>query len=438
MPARLKVAPTPEAIAKPRRPAPDDSGFPRCAGEMSEGQRGREAQTRHSRENANQIETTTPQMVSQPTDIFGDLPDALINALLTRSDEVGKKAKKHVDGQVRAQGSLRKRAIELGLVKQLPDLSSAPAESVVAVDGSVVSKRLASFDFNSAAALAVDGMGSDAPANVPRHDIAVHVTNPLPYGSEVAYALMFCLEYNIASTETNHRKLVLLDGAFSTGLIAISKALISTQNHFGEPYNDFFDRWTSETMQSVREIMTSDRVVALPKRSSANEFRDQTNLFNGHEINTNGRSTASLILESNEYSGPFPFDTRTPRSWPRNIFPDFWKEVRSIFEELQVVYFKPHPWSHAYRIEIPRNLAVNEKQRHLVLDTIKRQCINAAMMEPYPLYVADRFVKSLAKGADAILDSARRDVIAKSDDPNLAHAMLNAYRTELATEEIEE
>ena len=170
-----------------------------------------------------------------------------------------------------------------------------------AVDGSLVSERLASFDLNAAAALAVDGIGFDAHQDNPRHDIAVHPTRPLRFGREITYALMFCMEYNIASNEIKTRELVMLDGAFSTGLIAISKALVSAQNHYDELYNDFFDRWAPSTMLRVPEIMTSDHVVALPKRSSSNEFVTQTRLFDRREIDTNGRSTASLILNANEF-----------------------------------------------------------------------------------------------------------------------------------------
>ena len=258
-----------------------------------------------------------------------------------------------------------------------------PTESVSAVDGSLVSKRLASFDLNAATALAVDGIGFKNDGNNVRHDIAIHPTKPLPYGRVVTYALMFCMEYNIASEEANARNLVMLDGAFSTGLIAISKALEADESHDDTLYKDFFDRWTTKTIHSVGEIMTSNRVVALPKRSSANEFV-RTRLFKNREIDTNGRSTASLILNANEYSGPFSFDTRRPQTWQTEAFPGFRKELSSLFEELQVVYFKPHSWSHAYRVEMPSVIGDDEQRLHSVLDTIKRQCINPSMMEPYP------------------------------------------------------
>lgn len=371
-------------------------------------------------------------------EVFGDLPDALINELLTRAGAVGEKAQTHVDAQVRTRQSLRDRALQLGLIQLLPESSSAPTMSVVAVDGALVSERLASFDLNAAAALAVEGVGPRNLGNGRRHDIAVHVTRPLPYGREITYGLMFCMEYEIASVESTEADLVMLDGAFSTGLIAISKALISGQNHFDALGNDFFERWTTKTAATVPELMSSDRVVALPKRSSANEFTSQTRLFDNSEIDTNGRSTASLILNANEYCGPFNFDTRRPQTWPSDLYPGFWSEVRVLFEEMLVVYFKPEAWSHAYRIEMPSAIGSDEHRLHSLLAAVKRQCANPAMLEPYPLYVADRFAKSLAKGTGALLDAVRSDVIAKSDNPEIAHAMLNAYRTDTFIEEVDE
>ena len=371
-------------------------------------------------------------------DVFGDLPDALINELLTRADAVGDKARSHVYSQVRIRDSLRKRALKLGLVKQLPDQSVASPASVVAVDGSLVSKRFASLDLNAAAALAVDGVGSTLSRKDLRHEVEVHVTRPSPYGREITYGLMFCMEYEIASVESAIVDVVMLDGAFSTGSIAISKALTASQNRVDDLTEDLFDRWTNQTARTIAKLMTSDRVIAVPKRSSANEFTFQTRLFENREINTNGRSTASLILDANEYCGPFSFDTRRPQTWPSDMFPGFRDQVSALFEEIVVVYFKPFSWSHAFRVEMPPSVGRNERTLHSVLDVVKRQCSNPAMFEPYPLYVADRFAKSLTKGVGALFDAVRSDLIAESEFPEIAHAMLNAYRTDPLIEEADE
>ena len=372
------------------------------------------------------------------SEAFGDLPDALINELLSRAQCIRNKANKHVDTQVRERKPLREQARKLGLINELPKMPNLPPQSVSAVDGSMVSKRLASFDFHAATALAVDGIGSDTSEDRSLHDIVVHINPPQPYGREVTLALMFCMEYEIANKAIDNRELVMLDGAFSTGLIAISKALVSAQNHNDALISDFFDRWTQKTMSNLPEIIVSDRVIALPKRSSANEFATQTRLFNSREIDTNGRSTASLILDANEYSGPFCFDSRTPQTWPPGLYPEFWRDVSSRLEELQVVYFKPHDWSHAYRVEMTPKIASDENRRHKALDIIRGQTTNSAMMEPYPLYVADRFAKSLNKGTEAILQAVRSEIIHDSTDPELTFAMLNVYRTEPEVEEANE
>ena len=55
----------------------------------------------------------------------------------------------------------------------------------------------------------------------------------------VTHALMSCMEYNIAAMEIQTRDLVMLDGAFSTGLIAISKALVAADDHRDEAVQRF-------------------------------------------------------------------------------------------------------------------------------------------------------------------------------------------------------
>ena len=378
------------------------------------------------------------QTSSIVADVFGDLPDALINELLLHADIVADRAGQHVNAHILARDELRQRAHRLGLINSLPDLTQLPAMSVSAVDGSAVSIRLASFDLNSAAALAVDGIGFLPTGTGIRHDITIHVTDPIYYGREIAYALMFCMEYDISLQEAAIRDLVMLDGAFSSGVIAISKALTSALNLNDDLSNSLYDRWTSSTAQNVSRILTTDRIIALPKRSWANEFATQTRLFDRKEVDTNGRSTANLILEPMEYSGPFHFDTRTPQYQPPGTFAEYWRNLQRLFETLRVVYFKPRIWSHAHRIELPAAIANDEQRLHETLECVRRQTSNQAMMEPYPLYVADRFAKSLSKGVRALQDTVRREVIGNADQPDLAHSMLNSYRTDPVIEEEEE
>ncbi len=380
------------------------------------------------------------------TDTFGDLPDALIHELLTKVDTISENASDKVQELIEMRDSLRERALGLGLIETAIPPSNSPYKSVAGVDGSAVTRRLASLEINAAAALAVDGVSSlsnDGSANgaargqelpdLPHHFEVPRPTKPLRYSSEIAYGLMFCMEYLVA--EEVKRDLVMLDGAFSTGMVAISLGLKSADAEYDDLSNALKRRWVEESKGAISDILSSDRMIALPKRTSGNEFATQTRLFGSREVDTNGRSTASLILEPGEFSGPFNLETHTFYIDPVYMTRQEINDLDDLYSQIKIVYYKPHSWSHAYRIELPPAIAEDATRLHAVLDRIKLETTNPAMMEPYPLYVADRFVKSLAKGIDSMMAAVRREVIAKSSEAELAHQMMTAYRSDPQAEE---
>ena len=369
-------------------------------------------------------------------DVFDDLPDALINELLVRSETITEQARSNVDARINERDKLRERALQLGLVTQLGDLSVMPEKSVVAVDGSVALIRLAAFELASAAALAVDGLGWNPNGVKPPYEFETLITDPISSANEIAYGLMFCMEYSVAGMVD--RDLVMLDGAFSTGMVAISLALRAAADLRDDLSEAFRSRWTDSVMEIVPEILDSEKVIALPKRSSANEFATQTLLFGNREIDTNGRSTASLILEAGEYAGPFDLETHLFQFDSPEFYRSYMARLKTGYTNIKVIYYKPKEWTHAFRIEVPPAIAHNPKRLSETLEVVRRQTVNSAIMEPYPLYVADRFVKSLRKGVNAILESVKTKTIGESPNPDIASDMLNAYRTEPMVEEVEE
>ncbi len=372
--------------------------------------------------------------VSTPTlgaaELFGDLPEALINELLSNSERVSNRVKGQIDSITSQRENLRERAEKLGLIHSLPDMSDTAPMSVGAVDGSCATTHLASFDLSATAALGVDGLGfgrDDADDDLRTYEFDCQITDPLPYGQELTYALMFCMEYEVAS-RMNH-DLVMLDGAFSSGMVAISIGLKS-MDYDHDLSSALRKRWMGRAREIVPGLLNSDRVLALPKRSSSNEFATQTALLNNQESDVNGRTVASLILEGGEYATPLCLETHGFHIDTSTLNRDYVHRLNSIYDDMKIVYFKPHDWSPAMRIEFPPGQTDDDRNLHQKLDAIRRQCVSPAILEPYPLYVADRFVKSLSRGVSALLQAVRREVANDSDDPELAMRMMYAHRTD--------
>lgn len=65
-------------------------------------------------------------------------------------------------------------------------------------------------------------------------------------------------------------------------------------------------------------------------------------------------------------------------------------------EEVHVFYYKPRAWLSALRVEVAANIAKNTHRLARVVQGLRHQSPAPGMLEPYPLYLADRTVKKLA------------------------------------------
>lgn len=366
------------------------------------------------------------------SDAFGDLPDALINELLTRAPNIAGEVRSQVEKLTDRHKELREKALELGIIDRLPkDSSEIESCSVAAVDGSIASLRLSSFDLNAAAALVVEGFGKNERSDVQQYRFDLHIIDLHRYSRDMIYGLMFCMEYELAHEA--RQELVMLDGALSTGMLGISMGLRSAAQGSDDLSRALLERWVEKTREIVPQVLKSENVVAIPKRSSANEFATQTRLLKSRETDSNGRSIANLILKEGEFTKPFRLETHMFQFDDTAVRAAYLDELQLLYYDVKIIYFKPWEWSNALRIEFPGDSAIDTESLHRKLENIRRQIINPAMMEPYPLYVADRFAKSLSKGVSALLDAVRRDVIYESDDLDLSTNMLHFYRTDYSS-----
>jgi len=80
---------------------------------------------------------------------------------------------------------------------------------------------------------------------------------------------------------------------------------------------------------------------------------------------------------------------------------EFTEIIIDYLEQVYIIYYKPHDWIPALRIEVPKAVSNNRHRLAIVLQGIKHQCATPSMLEPYPLYLADRTVKALSRAIPA-------------------------------------
>jgi hypothetical protein len=85
----------------------------------------------------------------------------------------------------------------------------------------------------------------------------------------------------------------------------------------------------------------------------------------------------------------------------------------------------------ALRIETAREVALNRHRLACVVQGLKHQCATPSMLEPYPLYVADRMVKTLVRALPAFRHVTTQHIAASYEgDIGEVFFAMHGYRSE--------
>ncbi|HVK02388.1 MAG TPA: hypothetical protein VM490_02880, partial [Armatimonadaceae bacterium] len=98
-------------------------------------------------------------------------------------------------------------------------------------------------------------------------------------------------------------------------------------------------------------------------------------------------------------------------------------------DRLFATYFKPHPWSPAFRLEIKPEVAVSPERLSAVLTALRTQVVSPEIREPYPQWVADRMAKSVGDALVALRAAVNFDLADRGMGEYVA-LIAHSYRTE--------
>ncbi|MGD1042259.1 MAG: DNA double-strand break repair nuclease NurA [Sedimentisphaerales bacterium] len=368
-------------------------------------------------------------------DTFADLPDALVRDLLAKATPVAESVSANLKALRDARTRLCSEAQKHGLVCRKADLDVPREPSVVGVDGSYQVHRLTALDLCAAAAVAVEGTSKEAKRYWPEPYHSMWVEG-IPHCIDtigVLRGMMVSMEMALASQAPHD--LVLLDGSFSSLIIYLNQALTQQAYCAKNLRDEFLTRWNGGILDQLKGLLKSDRTVAMPKFTSRNE------LLRGKMLNppveVDGKTLATMILNPGEYTRPLPIhDDADPASQQVDHLPEKYcpkKDMDELLTELKglcVIYFRPYGWLPAMRIELPSSIASSKSKISIVLEGIMRQFFSPAVIEPYPLFLADRMVKSLGSGVAVIEQTVAQHVAGDSPDVENTLLFLQNYRTE--------
>ena len=365
---------------------------------------------------------------------FSDLPDALVRDLLEAAIPLSEKVSDDFGRLLTLRDDMKHMAQEASLIRRKADLEVTREPSIVGIDGSYQIHSLTSADLCAAAAVAVEGTSKEAtrhweepyhrfwPGAVPHHQSTTGMLR----------CLMVSMELELAHIAPHD--LVLLDGSFSSLIIYLNQGLSNVLKHRSLLSDELKQRWESHgILQRLIEMLSGNKTIALPKYTSRNELTSSIHIEDAPECD--GRTLATLILDSGEYTIPLPIYNSEQYHLPMEMVSEQnVEEMNGSLTGIQVIYFRPYRWVPALRLEVPSSIAYSPTRLALALRGIESQFFVPAIKEPYPLFLADRMVKSLGAGVNVMEQTMAQDVIDRTaadiEDIELSMLFLQNYRTE--------
>lgn len=372
---------------------------------------------------------------------FADLPAALVDEVLERTEQVGQDLMESFQ-KVRDKRDIWRRELDAAsLLRHESELDYVPIPTTCGIDGSYAIERLLSTDLVAAAAVAVEGLTPPSETRhwpEPRHRVIVETEPHNADTGTIARAIMIGMELDLA-VEAPH-EVVFLDGSLTTPVIYLNQALSKSSElqdlriaaYLGEQITGFLKAY-----ETVLASHRSDRSwIAVPKYTTRREIGRLLNWSESHD----DRGLLSSILSPGEFTAPQRLQPPS-QQWHLNIgavpSSDFVQAERfrdlivDLLDEIQVIYYRPCPWLPALRLEMSRAIARNSARLATVVHAVKHQCGTAAVMEPYPLYMADRMVKHLARAIPTFRQvTSQRVAETYEGDVDDVFLGLHGYRTE--------
>jgi hypothetical protein len=365
---------------------------------------------------------------------FLEIPASLVEQMLQKTNEIGDILQSSMHDINRKREKFRLQLEQIGLLDN--DINFGNVKPLVSggVDGAYAVDRLLGTDLLFAAAVGVEGINEleNGKRIAPNHDVFVYPEKHNPENMISARAIMVEMEIKLAANAPYD--IVYLDGSLTTALIHMYKAINFIENlnskssdKIREDFKDFLISY-----KKILDLKDSYKYyLGIPKYTSRNDIGKNLHWPENYD----DRAILTLILDPGEFTRPKLFTSE--EGWHVRLpYEDeelrvLMQQVISGIKNLSVIYYKPHPWCPALRIEMPSATAGDETKLNSILINIKNQCQTPSIMEPFPLYMADRIAKHMAPAIPAYKQIIMNQMTQLNDhNEKDIFFLMHSYRTE--------
>jgi hypothetical protein len=390
---------------------------------------------------------------------YAHLPDELLGKILENIPTTVDKMNRLFDIQDEPINNGIAELRESGLIAT--NDSSEYTTSLIAVDGGVILEKMTGSDILLAVAVGVEGLGDNADSGWPTGKNQFYQWQTVLAHDEanarLCQGVMFLMELSVLANSDHEIRI--MDGTHFTPLLKINSLLSAKEESAGIQYtvalkeflNETYEKIIPDIPEIVESALQNDRIIAIAKYSSSRDVIDE--YLPKSEIHVDDKTFFSLGLKADEYLVPMSVGQskeEREKIWndlhikcnldipERDELNEVFKKVVNTLRtknehsmlkssELYFTYYKPYDDGPAYRIEIKKNLALDEARLKMVLNSIKRQIIFPEIREPFPQYLVDLMAKSVAGGLFAIQEAIRLSPDLKIDQGKFN--LLFNYRT---------
>ena len=366
------------------------------------------------------------------------LPEAMVDEMIKQyKDKVFLKVDAYIKKLHDLKKDIRYCLEDNGLLKSSGEILEYRRidPTVCGVDGAYAINKQIALDVVGIAAVAVEGLPPYEKRlwEKPHHIVRVIPVEHKSKTSILVTGLMFSYELELA-TKAPHN-VVFIDGSLTTHLIKTGMAFSALDSEdVPNILQEIYIERAENTLKNYLKVVTSpksDQVFAgVPKYSSRNEICTYLNenhpeVFQQIPLTTyNDKAMLSLVLRPEEIVGPIKLQKRIEEEGKWHLSgenqmkkylgshykKDYVDPIISALDDLYVIYYKPSTSQPALRVEIPKKVAKNEARLSLVIKALQDQSKFPGIIEPYPLYLADLFVKHLGGVLSEIKDITISDL----------------------------
>jgi len=365
---------------------------------------------------------------------FTELPEALVEEMLAQRDELGDSLSESFRNLSETQAENRKELQKMGILRKDTEvITTRVTPTSCGVDGAYALERLLATDLLAIAAIAIEGLTPSSEEThwpEPHHHSTVLSAGHSDDTQLVARAAMMCMEMHLAA-EAPH-DVIFVDGSLTTPLIYLKQGVTrqsSVDDRVAEALNERLDQGLRMYRAILESTRTDKAFVGVPKYTSRREVVDRLD-----DVNHEDRGLLSFVLRPGEYVGPVPINEPKREWYSEEVPTELQNDVECIvshLNDLSVVYYRPYMHKPALRLELATAVARNDRRLGAVLEAVQIQSAVQGMMEPYPIYIADRMVKHLGTALPALRRTMTQRMSANWDDDlgNIYLAM-HGYRTD--------